>query len=73
MDTFQLEQKIKHLEEQLQMEINVKKSEVCLNADLKDHIKKLEIHIFNLSNLNDELALKLAKSNNKLIKLLNEI
>jgi hypothetical protein len=73
MNNFQLEQKIKYLEEQLAIEISVKKSEVCLNSDFKDHIKKLEIHIVNLSNLNDELALKLAKSNNRLIKLLDEV
>jgi hypothetical protein len=40
--TSELENKIKELEEKLQMEIAVKRSEVMLNKELQERIEKLE-------------------------------
>ena len=42
---------IKDLEEKLEMERSVKKSEVMMNADLKSQITKLELLKLNLKSL----------------------
>jgi len=69
MDEFQLNFKIKQLEEQLEMEKLVKKSEVLMNADLKDRIAKLEMQLDTMVDINNQYAEKLVKLQNQLKKL----
>jgi chaperonin cofactor prefoldin len=69
MTEYQMQQRIKQLEEQLEMEFSVKKSEVLINADLKDRITKLEIQLETVVDLNNKYAEKLAKLQNQLKKL----
>ena len=69
MTEYQMQQRIKQLEEQVEMEISVKKSEVLINADLKDRITKLEIQLETVVDINNKYAEKLATLQNKLIKL----
>ena len=47
---------IKNLEEKLQMEIAVKKSEVMLNIELKERIEKHLLHIETLIEINENYA-----------------
>jgi gamma-glutamylcysteine synthetase len=47
---------IKELREQLEIEITVKKNEVLLNKELKEHIEKLNLHIETLNLINDKYA-----------------
>jgi hypothetical protein len=51
-----LEDKIKELEEKLQMEIAVKKSEVMLNKDFQERIEKLELHKETLIEINEKYS-----------------
>ncbi len=51
-----LEQRIKELEEQLQMEIMVKKSEVMLNKELQERIEKHQLHIETLIEINEKYS-----------------
>jgi hypothetical protein len=60
---------IKDLEEKLEMERLVKKSEVMMNADLKSQITKLELSLGVLSNLNSEFLDKLTHYKNIIKKL----
>tara|TARA_R110002126_G_scaffold167753_1_gene316225 strand:- start:3802 stop:4014 length:213 start_codon:yes stop_codon:yes gene_type:complete len=60
---------IKDLEEKLEMERSVKKSEVMMNADLKSQITKLELSLGVLSNLNSEFLDKLTHYKNIIKKL----
>jgi hypothetical protein len=69
MTEYQMQQRIKQLEEQVEMEVSVKKSEVLINADLKDRITKLEIQLESVVNINNQYAEKLAKLQNHLRKL----
>ena len=69
MDEFQLNFKIKQLEEQLEMEKIVKKSEVLMNSDLKDRIAKLEMQLDTVVDINNKYAEKLIKLQNQLKKL----
>ena len=68
-NTQQLENRIKELEEKLQMEKMVKKSEVLFNQELKERIEKLELHKETLIEVNEkysdsrELALLNTKDN----------
>ncbi len=57
----ELENKIKELEEKLQMEIGVKKSEVMLNKELKERIEKFELHIETLIKINEEYSNTIGK------------
>jgi len=50
------DQKIIELEEQLNLEIAVKKSEVLLNKELKERIEKLELHIETLIEINENYS-----------------
>ena len=54
--TFELENKIKELEEKLQMEAMVKKSEVLLNEELQERIEKLELHKETLIEINEKYS-----------------
>ena len=69
MTEYQMQQRIKQLEDQVEMEVSVKKSEVLINADLKDRITKLEIQLESVVNINNQYAEKLAKLQNHLRKL----
>jgi chaperonin cofactor prefoldin len=54
--TSELENKIKELEEKLQMEIAVKRSEVMLNKELQERIEKLELHRETLIEINEKYS-----------------
>lgn len=69
MTEYQMQQRIKQLEEQVEMEIMVKKSEVQMNSNLKDQILKLEIQLQSVVDINNLYAEKLAKLQNYLRKL----
>jgi seryl-tRNA synthetase len=51
-----LNTRIKELEQDIQMEKMVKKSEVTLNAELLQRIEKLELHIETLIKINEEYS-----------------
>ena len=48
---------IKELREQLEIEITVKKNEVLLNKELKEHVEKLNLHIETLNLVNDKYSI----------------
>ena len=52
---------IKELQEKLQMEEMVKKSEIYLNQDLKERIEKLELHNDTLIKINENYSNILSK------------
>jgi len=52
----ELENKIKELEEKLQMETMVKKSEVMLNKELQERIEKYQLHIETLIEINEKYS-----------------
>jgi len=54
--TFELKNKIKELEEKLQMENMVKYSEVLLNKELQERIEKLELHKETLIEINEKYS-----------------
>jgi hypothetical protein len=54
--TQELENKIKELEEKLQMEKMVKKSEVELNRELLERIEKHQLHIETLIQINEKYS-----------------
>ena len=60
---------IKDLEEKLEMERLVKKSEVMMNADLKSQITKLELSLSVLSKLNGQFLDKIVHYKNIIKKL----
>lgn len=64
------EQKIKELEEQLQMEKMVKISEVMLNKELKERIEKLELHIETLIEINEKYSNTIGKLRARLKELI---
>jgi len=51
-----LNTRIKELEQDIQMEKMVKKSEVMLNGELLQRIEKLELHIETLIKINEEYS-----------------
>ena len=64
------EKEIKRLEEQLQMEVMVKKSEVVMNKNLQINIEKLELNIETLMEINEVYAKKIGLLRNRLKKLI---
>ena len=52
----ELEEKVKELEEKLQMETSVKKSEVMLNSELNERIEKHQLHIETLLKINEDYS-----------------
>jgi chaperonin cofactor prefoldin len=52
----ELENKIKELRENLEMETMVKRSEVLLNKELHERIEKLELHIETLIEINEKYS-----------------
>lgn len=69
-NTQQLENKIKELEEKLQMEKMVKKSEVELNKELLERIEKHQLHIETLIKINEEYSITIGKLRSRLKKLI---
>ena len=67
-----LENKIKELEEQLQMETMVKKSEVTFNQELLERIEKLEMHKETLIKINEEYSNIISKLRIKIKKIIFE-
>jgi hypothetical protein len=64
-----LENKIKELEFNLQMEKMVKKSEVEINKELLERIEKYELHIETLIKINEEYSNLIGKLRARLKKL----
>ena len=64
------EKEIKRLEEQVQMETMVKKSEVVMNKNLQINIEKLEQNIETLMEINEKYADKIGLLRNRLKKLI---
>jgi hypothetical protein len=58
---FELKEQIRELEEKLQMETMVKKSEVLLNKELSERIEKQDLHIETLLEINEEYSNKISK------------
>jgi len=64
------DQIIKELEEKLQMETMVKKSEVILNQELLERIEKLELHKETLIEINEKYSNIIGKLRARLKKLI---
>ena len=64
------EKEIKRLEEQVQMETMVKKSEVVMNKNLQINIEKLEQNIETFMEINEKYADKIGLLRNRLKKLI---
>jgi len=71
-NTQQLENRIKELEEKLQMETMVKKSEVTFNQELLERIEKLEMHKETLIKINEEYSNIISKLRIKIKKIIFE-
>jgi chaperonin cofactor prefoldin len=71
--TYSYEKRIKQLEENLEMEKQVKASEVEFNADLKKEIEKRDLHIETLVKINEQYSDKIARLRQILKKWVNEI
>lgn len=67
------EKRIKQLEENLEMEKQVKASEVQLSANLKQEIEKRELHLQTLIKINEQYSDKIAKLRMTLKKWVDEI
>jgi len=61
--------KIKELEEKLQMEVAVKKSEVIMNKNLNERIETQQIYIETLLKINENLSEKIGILNARLKEL----
>ena len=70
LDLEKKEKEIKRLEEQVQMETMVKKSEVVMNKNLQINIEKLEQNIETLMEINEKYADKIGLLRNRLKKLI---
>ncbi len=66
----QLENKIKELEEQVQMEKMVKQSEVILNKELQERIEKHLLHIETLIEINEKYSDTIGKLRARLKELI---
>jgi hypothetical protein len=64
------DQIIKELEEKLQMEIMVKKSESLLNQELLERVEKLELHKETLIEINEKYSNTIGKLRVRLKKLI---
>ena len=64
------DEKIKELEQKLQMETMVKKSEVLLNQELLERIEKLELHKETLIEINEKYSNIIGKLRVRLKKLI---
>jgi chaperonin cofactor prefoldin len=68
--TQELENKIKELEEKLQMETGVKKSEVMLNKELQERVEKYQLHIETLIEINEKYSDTIGKLRARLKELI---
>ena len=66
----ELKIKIKELEEKLQMEITVKKSEVMMNKNINERIETQQIYIETLLKINENLSEKIGILNTRLKELI---
>jgi hypothetical protein len=66
----ELKIKIRELEEKLQMEITVKKSEVMMNKNLNERIETQQIYIETLLKINENLSEKIGILNTRLKELI---
>ena len=66
------DKRIKELEEPLEEEKMVKKSEASINRDLKEQIEKKDLHIKTILEINENFSNKIAKLRNMLKKLIDE-
>ena len=66
------DKRIKELEESLEEEKMVKKSEASINRDLKEQIEKKDLHIKTILEINENFSNKIAKLRNMLKKLIDE-
>jgi len=66
----ELENKIKELRENLEMETMVKRSEVLLNKELHERIEKLELHIETLIEINEKYSDTIGKLRARLKELI---
>jgi chaperonin cofactor prefoldin len=64
------DQIIKELEEKLQIEIVVKKSEVELNKELLERIEKHQLHIETLVKINEDYSVMIGKLRARLKQLI---
>jgi hypothetical protein len=64
------DQIIKELEEKLQMEIAVKKSEAELNKELLERIEKHQLHIETLIKINEDYSIVIGKLRARLKELI---
>jgi hypothetical protein len=64
------DQIIKELEQKLQMEIQVKKSEVELNKELLERIEKHQLHIETLVKINEDYSVMIGKLRSRLKELI---
>jgi chaperonin cofactor prefoldin len=64
------DQIIKELEQKLQMEIAVKKSEVELNKELLERIEKHQLHIETLVKINEDYSVMIGKLRARLKELI---
>ena len=67
-----LEDKIKELESNLQMEKMVKKSEVEINKELLERIEKHQLHIETLIKINEQYSNIIAKLRVTLKKIITD-
>jgi chaperonin cofactor prefoldin len=68
--TIGLENKIKELEEKLQMETMVKRSEVLFNKELQERIEKYQLHIETLIEINEKYSDTIGKLRARLKELI---
>jgi hypothetical protein len=66
----ELKIKIRELEEKLQMEVTVKKSEVMMNKNLNERIETQQIYIETLLKINENLSEKIGILNTRLKELI---
>jgi len=66
----ELQNKIKELEEKLEMEIAVKKSEVAWNKAFQERIEKLELHKETLIEINEKYSDTIGKLRARLKELI---
>jgi chaperonin cofactor prefoldin len=64
------DQIIKELQEKLQIEIAVKKSEVELNKELLERIEKHQLHIETLVKINEDYSVMIGKLRARLKELI---
>jgi hypothetical protein len=64
------DQIIKELEEKLQMEVMVKKSEVLLNKELLERVEKHQLHIETLIEINEKYSDTIGKLRARLKELI---